>query len=151
MSRSCGLVMVEWSCRCGVALCPWRRTLWKWSCLILYCCCAVVVGGSCRCIVVVHGWLLWLVVILVRRDRSRSSLVVAGEGRRGHGRRQLSGDGGMLGWAAGKRGMEGTHSMTTTTNIVVVCRSSRSSFVLVCGAGDGSWLGFCQLNGTWGC
>ena len=80
---------------------------------------------------VVHGWLLWLVVILVRCNQSWSSLIVARKGWRGHGRRQLSGDGGMLGQAAGKRGMEGTHSMTTTTNIVVVCCSSRSSWCVV--------------------
>ena len=41
---------------------------------------ALVVVGSCRRIVVVHGWPLWLVVILVRCDRSQSSLVVPGEG-----------------------------------------------------------------------
>ena len=39
----------------------------------------VVVGACCR-IVVVHGWLLWLVVILVRHDWSQSSFIVPGEG-----------------------------------------------------------------------
>ena len=52
----------------------------------------------------------------------------------------------MLGWAAGKNGMEGTHSMMTTTIIIDVCRSGRLSYVLVCGVGNGSWLGFCQLK-----
>ena len=37
---------------------------------------APVVVGSCHHIVVVHGWPLWLVVILVRRDQSWLSLVV---------------------------------------------------------------------------